>query len=165
MIYARLQTALLGANLTHAAFVQNTLPVNRGFLENSRSQQLCSKQSGGQEPLWKLLRTSALMKGSHNHFKICWLLLLNLFYKKEGLQYHRICSKILTIFSSFLKTSQQLVIWVAKAPTILCAKVRIETIIEFIRQVEKYQHHPKWPWDSESWPQSFSINHNQLWDT
>ena len=81
-------------------------------------------------------------------------LLLNLFYKKERLQYHRICSKILMILSSFLKTRQQLVLHVANAPTILCAKVRTETIREFIRQVEKYQHHPKLPWDG---PHSLSI--------
>lgn len=39
---------------------------------------------------------------------------------------------------------------------LLYAKVRIETITEFIRQAEKHQHHPKMPRDSKLRPQSLS---------
>lgn len=135
---------------------QNTLEVNRGIPGKQSLQTALFEAVSGTRAALKVATRERSDEGVAHAFQNLLALLLNLFYKKEGLQYHRICSKILKILSPFLKTSQQLVLQVASAPTILCAKVGIETITEFIRQGEKYQHHPKLPWDSESWPQSLS---------
>ena len=142
--------------MTQAAFVQNTLSVNTGIPGKQSLRTALFKAAGGTRAALRVATRERSDEGVAHAFQNLLALLLNLFYKKEGLQYHRICSKILTILSSFLKTSQQLVLQVANASTILCAKVRTETIIEFRRQVEKYQHHPKLPWDGESWPHSLS---------
>lgn len=118
-----------GANLTHRACVQNT-PRGTGGFQQSHSKQICPKQAVGQGLLCKLQHASTLVQEVAHTFQNLLALVLNLSYEEEGLEYCRIYSKILTILSSFLKTSQQQ-IQVANTPTRLCTKVRIETITVF----------------------------------
>lgn len=106
---------------------QNT-PRGTGGFQQSHSKQICPKQAAGQGLLCKLQHASTLLEEVAHIFQNWLALVLNLSYKEEGLQYYRICSKILTVLSSFLKTNQQPVLQVANASTRLCTKVRIETI-------------------------------------
>lgn len=94
---------------------------NRGI--PAKSLQADLSKVAGQGLLCKLQHASALVEGAAHAFQNLLALILNLSYKRKGwLQYYRICSKILTVLSSFLKTSQQPVIQVANAPTRLRTK-------------------------------------------
>lgn len=117
-------------------------------------------QSRQQDKGWlcKLQHATTLVEEVAHAFRNLLALVLNLSYKEEGLQYYRICSKILTILLSFLKTSQQPVLQIANTSTWRCTKVRIKTVTVFLNW--KYQYHPKLPWDSK-----LGHNHQQPWDT
>lgn len=120
-----------GSHLTHRACVQNT-PRGTGGFQQSHSKQICPKQAAEQGLLCKLQHASTLAEEVAHIFQNLLALVLNVSYKEEGLQYYRICSKILTVLSSFLKTSQQPVLQVANASARLCTKVKIETITVFL---------------------------------
>lgn len=119
VIYAWLQTALPGANLTQAAFVQSRLRV-KGCSRQTRTPNALLKAAGGTRAALEGATQDRSDEGVAREFQKVLALLLNLFYKKEGLQYHRIRTKILKILSTFLRTSQQLVLQVANSYYTTC---------------------------------------------
>lgn len=124
------------------SFVRNTFQVSRGIPGNRALETALLKA---------LSRTRAALQVTtrqHPAFQTSLPLFFSLSYEKEGLEYHRICSKLPSILQSFLQTSQQVALQVANAP-LYC----VETVIELLKQVEKHQDHPNLPWDSKSWVQ------------
>lgn len=73
------------------SFVQNTFQVSRGIPGNHALETALLKALG---------RTRAALQVTtreHSAFQALLPLSFSLFYKKEGLEYHRVCSKILSI--------------------------------------------------------------------
>lgn len=135
------------SHLTHRACVQNT-PRGTGAF-----QHLSKAGSRTRAALQAATCQHSLVEEVAHIFQNLLALVLNLSYKEEGLQYYRICSKILTVLSSFLKT----VLQVANASTRLCTKVRIETTTVLKLEVSVSS---KTAWDSK-----LGHNHHQPWDT
>lgn len=125
---------------------------NRGLPAKSRPD-LSKAGSRTRAALQAATCQHSLVEEVAHIFQNLLALVLNLSYKEEGLQYYRICSKILTVLSSFLKT----VLQVANASTRLCTKVRIETTTVLKLEVSVSS---KTAWDSK-----LGHNHHQPWDT
>lgn len=139
------------SHLTQQSLCPEHTQGNRGFPAKSLQADLSKAGSRTRAALQDATCQHSLVEEVVHRFQNLLALVLNVSYKEEGLQYYRICSKILTVLSSSLKTSQQPVLQVANASTKLCTRVRIETLTVLKLEVSVSS---KTALGQQAWPQS-----------